>query len=63
MTWQKGASRGFVDSEGQGEVRAVGSHALEQVFGQSRIAFALQNEPELAAQSCNVGRFKLRLEG
>ena len=37
--------------------------AVQQVFGQNRVAFALLYKPELAAQSGTAGLFKLRLEG
>ena len=50
-------------AEGQGEVGAVGGHALEQILGQRRIALALGEEAKLAAQAGSASRFELRREG
>src|ERR1017187_10243516 len=49
-------------SESQGEVSAVRSHLLQQFVGHIRIPLALRVQPKLAAQACNAGRLKLRLE-
>ena len=49
-------------AEGQGEVGAVGGHALQQVFSKLRIALALREEAKLAPQAGVASRLELRLK-